>query len=91
MLAWLLDGNHSITLGAAYIRNRYNLTNTQFDLPRVIGAYNHGVPEATKANPWGINMYDDSYVQNAGRFFNAAVAKFDDAAVDPKPPVRFKK
>jgi len=51
---WLINAGRSILVGAAYIRQGYNLNGTRFDLPLVGSAYNHGHPESDAASPWGL-------------------------------------
>lgn len=92
---WLLHGERSILLGAAFIRHGYNYPAgrnrppTCFDLPLVGGAYNAGSPVSVPNSLWGLRFFG-SYVERAGPSFNAAVDKFNNA-VPPVPDatVRF--
>jgi len=84
---WLINAGRSILVGAAYIRQGYNLNGTRFDLPLVGSAYNHGHPESDAASPWGLNYYGN-YVESAAPVSNAA-ATFFNTNPPVAPAVRF--
>jgi hypothetical protein len=84
---WLLEGTHSLLVGAAYVRRGYNRFLTGFDLPLVGGVYNSGSLTPAAGATWGV-FFRHGYADRAALFFNAAASLLG-GTVNPPPTVRF--
>ncbi len=67
---WLLTARHSILVGAATIKYAYCNYNGEFDLVKLYSCYNAGSIRYQN-NYWGLRFYDNNYVVDAGRHYNA--------------------
>jgi hypothetical protein len=86
---WLLHGERSILVGAAFIRRQYNQKRTNFDLPLVGSAYNTGDVTRRPRSLWGLGYFGE-YPERSGPHFNAAAGMFNAATPPPViPSVRF--
>jgi hypothetical protein len=74
-VAWLLDPDHSIQAGTAYIANQRHLT--KLDPPLVAAGYNAGglYHEDKKKNPWKLRCYP----MGTGRHITKFVEFYNDA------------
>ena len=67
---WLLTARHSILVGAATIKYSYCNFNAELDLVKLYSCYNAGSIRYQN-NYWGLRFYDNNYVIDAGRHYNA--------------------
>jgi hypothetical protein len=88
---WLLDANHAIQAGTAYIARQKPLT--ALDPPKVACAYNSGSLRWNNAsgNRWKMRQFPRDTGEHADRFvawFNACYRLFDQLGIAPAPSFR---
>jgi hypothetical protein len=87
---WLLTAEHSVLLGAAYLRQAYVTNDTRFDLPYSGAVYNGGNTNPVPNTRWGFQNAGWEYPDLVAPYFNAAVDLFNGPpAPATAPAVRF--